>query len=102
MVATTSAAVAQPNIHNHDHDPDPVREFWCLLDENENIALSVAAMTVLTGVIRRSSASTVMGMEREIRWVRLVLGLGFCGLTLRFRDTKQDQNHNPTVPPLHP
>ncbi len=86
MAATTtstSAVVLSPNRHNHnelDPDPDPVREFWCLLDENENIALSVAAMTVLTGVIRRSSASTVMGMEREIRWVGLGLRLGLLGL----------------------
>ncbi len=89
MVATTtstSEVVSSPIRHNHeelDHDPDPVHEFWCLLDENENIALSVAAMTVLTGIIRRSSASTVMGMEREIRWVGLgvrvrvkIIGLG--------------------------
>ncbi len=90
MAATTtstSAVVSSPNRHNHnelDLDPDPVREFWCVLDENENIALSVAAMVVLTGVIRRSSASTVMGMEREIRWVGLGLrlGIGLGGLCM--------------------
>ncbi|KAL6767098.1 hypothetical protein ACKKBG_A38570 [Auxenochlorella protothecoides x Auxenochlorella symbiontica] len=44
-----------------------VREFHEALSRSSDMAVAVAAITALTSVIRSSSASTVMGLEKELK-----------------------------------
>jgi len=60
-----------------------VRDFMDALDENEDLAVAVAAIRALTAVIERSSASTMHGIERELRGASEALkGCSPCAISL--------------------
>lgn len=67
---TVSASPAHsPSLHpvTYVNAEAVVREFHEALARSSDMAVAVAAITALTSVIRSSSASTVMGLEKELK-----------------------------------